>query len=128
MRGRDCCETKSQSIARDQVLAHALQAQGSVGKQRSAPPFETVLAQIVRRGCRSHTFSRGHDVGPDHGRMPSIEVGRLPFNVADILFSSQPILPRKQSGVGIRKGAASGNDCQGDECFVDGSGFGSLGG
>ena len=111
-------------VAGDHVLRDALQTDDCVGSQRNTPPLAVTLAKIIRRSDGGEAFHRSDGVSTRDRGVRSIEIGRLDFDIADALFSSEPIFAREECGVRIRKCAAGRDYGEADELYVDRSGLG----
>ena len=85
-----------------------------------------MFAKIPGRSDGGDALHRGDRVGARNRRVRSIKIGRLNFDIADALFSSEPILAGEERGVRIRKRAAGRNYGEADELRVERPGLGRF--
>jgi len=97
-------------VAHNEVLGHALHAEGAVDGERQAPESAVVLAEIIGRGNRAQAFSSGDSVDAAGSGVGAVQVSGFALNVANAGLAGEPILPGPGGGVGI------GERSRGREC------------
>ncbi len=79
-------------IAGHHILRDTLKSDDRIGDERGAPELAVMLAQVVSREDGTRALHGGNGVGACHGRVRSVQISGLYFDVADALFPRQPVL------------------------------------